>query len=81
MKLTMIVYLHDTFHLTKDLDVTHRVWEGVVENYLQKSQKFGFFCFFSWNFLHYINVICDTLHCTASLVKVLYKSDLIWGYN
>ena len=46
MKLTMIVYLHDTFHLTKDLGVTHRVWEGEVENYLQKSQKFGVFASF-----------------------------------
>ena len=37
MKLTTIVYLHETFHLTKDLGVTHRALDGVVEKSVKES--------------------------------------------
>ena len=46
MKLTTIVYFHGTFHLTKDLGVTHRVWEGVVQKPLKKSQQMVFWLLF-----------------------------------
>ena len=53
MKLTMVVYLHEAFHLTKDLGVTHKVWEGVVEKPLKKSQKIGFLAsFLEFSALH-----------------------------
>ena len=44
IKLTTISYLHivSHFHLAKDLGVTHRAWEGVVEKPLKKSHKIGF---------------------------------------
>ena len=42
MKLTTIMYLHETFHLTKDLAVAHRAWKGVVEKPLKKSPKIVF---------------------------------------
>ena len=43
MKLGTIVYLHETFYLTKDLGVTHKEWQGVVE-------KPRFFGSISWDF-------------------------------
>ena len=36
-KLTTIVYLHEAFHLAKDLGVAYRVWEGVIEKPFQKT--------------------------------------------
>ena len=47
MKLTMVVYLHEAFHFTKDLGVTHKVWEGVVEKPLKKPPENRFFGFIS----------------------------------
>ena len=41
MKLGTIVYLHDTFHLAKDLDVTHRASQDEAEKLLKKAQKIG----------------------------------------
>ena len=53
MKRTMIVYLHEAFHLTKDLGVAHKVWEGMVEKPLKKSQKIGFLApFLEFSALH-----------------------------
>ena len=46
MKFTTTVYLRETFHSTKDLGVTHRTWEGVVEKPLKKSPKTGFLASF-----------------------------------
>ena len=42
MKRTTIVSLHETFHLKKDLGVTHRAWDGVAEKPLEKYQKIVF---------------------------------------
>ena len=79
MKLGMIVYLHDTFHFTKDLGVMQRSLGGVAGKPLK---KWVFWLHFS-NFQKYIKNlnICDTSHYTTSLVKVLWKSDLIRGCN
>ena len=53
MKLTTIVYLHETFHLTKDLGVAHRAWESVAKKPLRKSQKIGFLApFFEFSELY-----------------------------
>ena len=38
-KLATIAYHHDTFHLTKDLDITQRACEGVVEKPLKNCEK------------------------------------------
>ena len=83
IKLTTIVYLHETFHLAKDLGITHRAWEGVAKKPLKKKPKTQFFGSTSWYFQDYIKNcnICDISPCTASLVKVLYKSNLIWSCN
>ena len=37
MKLGTIVDLHEAFHLTKDLGVTHRAWQDVAEKPLKKA--------------------------------------------
>ena len=37
MKLDTIVDRHETFHLTKDLGVTHRAWQDVAEKPLKKA--------------------------------------------
>ena len=50
MKLTTIAYLHQTFHLTKDLGVTHREWQGVVKKPVKKAPKNRFFGSTSLNF-------------------------------
>ena len=42
MKLGKIVYRYDTFHLTKDLGVTHRKWQDVAKKPLKKAPKIGF---------------------------------------
>ena len=42
MKPDTIVYLHETFHLTKDLSVTQWAWQGVAKRPLIKAQKNGF---------------------------------------
>ena len=42
MKLGSIVYLHETFHLTKDLGNTHREWQGVAKKPLKKAKKLFF---------------------------------------
>ena len=39
MKFPTIVYLHETFHLKKDLGMTHGVWEGVVKKPLKNPPK------------------------------------------
>ena len=38
-KLATIAYHHDTFHLTKDLDITQRACEGVVKKPLKNCEK------------------------------------------
>ena len=42
MKHTTIIYLHETFHLAKNLGVTHKAFESVVKKPLKKSQKISF---------------------------------------
>ena len=46
MKLGTIVYLHETFHLTKYLRAEFRVWQGVVQKPLKKAPKVGFWAYF-----------------------------------
>ena len=46
MKLCTIVYLHENFHLTKDLGVTFREWQGVAVKPLKKAPKIGFLALF-----------------------------------
>ena len=45
-----IVYLHKTLHLTKDLGVNYREWQGVAKKPLKKVQKIAFWGSISWNF-------------------------------
>ena len=42
MKLDTVVYLHETFHLTKGLGVTHKGWEGVAEKLPKETPKIVF---------------------------------------
>ena len=51
MKLSKIVYLHETFHLTKDLSITLRAWQGVAGKPLKTSHKMSCFAQF-WQFLY-----------------------------
>ena len=46
MKFGTLVYLHKTYHLTKDLSVTYREWQGVAEKPLQKAPKKVFYVHF-----------------------------------
>ena len=81
MKLGTIVDLHEIFHLTKDLHVNHKAWQGVAKKPLKKVLKlFRSTCS---NFMWYIKTrnICESLLCTGSLVKIFYKWDAIWGCN
>ena len=50
MKLGTIVYLDDTFHLTKDLRANFRVWQGVGQKPPKKAPKAGFWVYFLGNF-------------------------------
>ena len=50
MKVGTIVYLHETFQLTKDLSANFRVWEGVAEKPRKKASKVGFWAYFFRNF-------------------------------
>ena len=69
MKLTKIMYLHETFHLAKNFDITPRVQVGVVQEALTKSQKKSVF---GPNFDHFFtleqklsHISCITLHCIS----------------
>ena len=42
MTLTRIMYLNKTFHLAKNIGVTHRAQEGVNEKALKMAQKVSF---------------------------------------
>ena len=42
MKLGTIVYLYETYHLTKDLGAIYRAWQGMAKNPPKKAQKAGF---------------------------------------
>ena len=44
MKLKRIMYLHETFYLAKNRNVTDKVKEGVVKNLLKTNHKMSFFC-------------------------------------
>ena len=65
MKLTTIVYLHETFHLTKDLGVTHRKWQGVVEKLFKKYQKIVFLAPFLRIFRSISKTITYVIHGLA----------------
>ena len=73
MKLGTIVYLHETFHLTKDLGVVQGGSRSVAEKLLKKYPKMGFLApFFDFLKLYQKNrYICDTLNCITSLVNIL----------
>ena len=49
MKLGTIVYLDETFHLTKDLRANCRVWQGVAQKPPKKPPKVGFWACFLGN--------------------------------
>ena len=78
MKLTTIVIFMRPFIWKKKIG-RGRAWP----RNLWKKTKESFFGLIIWNFQDSIKnrIICHTLLCTASLVKILYKSDLIWGCN
>ena len=42
MKLTMVMYLHKTFNVAEDWDITHGALEGVNQKPLKMSQKINF---------------------------------------
>ena len=64
MKLTKIMYLHETFHLAKNWGVSQRAEEGVIKKPLKSNHKMSFFGLISWNFEDYMknhNVILDCI--------------------
>ena len=82
MKLTMIVYPHETFHLAKDWGITHRASEGMIKKPLKKSQKTDFFLELSVlltyltaqpkrNFQYYIIFSTIALPCWSKFQKNL----------
>ena len=42
MKLTAIMYFHNTFHLAEDCRVNHRAQDGINEKPLKMSQEISF---------------------------------------
>ena len=65
MKLTTIVYLHDAFHLAKDLGVAYRVWEGVIEKPFQKTPKIDFLASFPRIFKNTSKTVKYMMLCNA----------------
>ena len=67
MKLGTIVYLHKTFHLTKDLGTSFRAWLGVAQKPSKKALKTHFLAqllgiFISkWKPVTYV-ILCVVLH-------------------
>ena len=80
MKLTTIMYLHETFDLAKK--IKHDLL-GVANRGQKTSQKpkIRFFGLISWTFHSYItnHVICDILPWSASVVQISKESNSIWG--
>ena len=81
MKLGTIVQLHKSFHQTKDLGITLRAWQGVAKKPLKKASKISFLAPFLGIFRNISKTITYVIPCSAPLVKILCKSDLIWGCN
>ena len=81
MKLITIVYLHKTFHLKIKLERHPKGVRGRARKTSEKKPKIQIFGLISWNFQDSIKNrnIYHALPCTASLVKIFYKSDMTWG--
>ena len=60
MKLTTTMYLHETFHLAKNWDGTHRVYEGVNEKLENES-----FALIFTNFLTTSKTVTYVMHYLA----------------
>ena len=81
MKLTSIIYLHNTFHLAESCGCNS---EGVGGRNRKTSKNKPENQFFGLIFRHFYDLMntCNIngfLPYSESLVKILYKLDLIWG--
>ena len=76
IKLTTIMYLHQTFHLAKNQGIPHRVQEGVNEKASEKEPGNQFFGLISWSFQDYVK---NRYEFDLLLFQLLKESDRIWG--
>ena len=79
MKLATIVYLHESFHLTKDLGVAQRGSGGVAGKPLKKCPKMGFlapFLEFPKLYQKPSYMLYFALHCIAGENLVQIRLDL-----
>ena len=65
MKFGTLVYLHETYHLTKDLSVTYREWQGVAEKPLKKAPQKVFLCPFLGIFSNISKPVTYAILCLA----------------
>ena len=81
MKLTTIMYLHETFHLAKKLGRNSQGVGGRKQKTSEEEPENQFFGLISWNFQNYIKNrnACDALYCTRLLFQISKESDSIWG--
>ena len=72
MKLTKIVYLHETFHLPKNWGVTHTEKRGRGAKTSESHPQNEVFGLISLNFQHYIKNrnMCDVKYWPALLFQI-----------
>ena len=77
MKRTTIMYLYETFHLTKDWSVTHRVYEGVNKKPLKMGQKFCFLAQFLGTFNTKLKTIIYVMHYLTLRYWSKFQTNLV----
>ena len=77
MKRTTIMYLYETFHLTKDWSVTHRVYEGVNKKPLKISQKFSFLAQFLGTFNTKLKTVLYVMHYLTLRYWSKFQTNLV----
>ena len=77
MKRTTIMYLYETFHLTKDWSVTHRVYEGVNKKSLKMSQKFSFLAQFLGAFNTKLKTVINVMHYLTLRYWSKFQTNLV----
>ena len=77
MKRTIIMYLYETFHLTKDWSVTHRVYEGVNKKPLKMNQKISFLAQFLGTFNTKLKSVIYVMHYLTLRYRCKFQTNLV----
>ena len=78
MKLTTILYDHETYHLTKVWGVTYRGWEGVAKKPLKKGPKIVFLDPFLGIFSTITKTVTYVKLCLALHHWWKFRTNLTW---